>query len=43
MNRLDDPFAADEVVTPPAGELGAWIYSRNTKNAAANGRIAQAA
>jgi hypothetical protein len=43
MNRLDDPFAPDEVDAPPAGELGAWIYGRNAKNAAANGRIAQAA
>lgn len=42
MNRLDDPFAAEEVDAPPAGEAGAWIYGRNAKNAAANGRMVRA-
>lgn len=43
MNRLDDPFAAEEVDAPPANEVGAWINGRNAKNAAANGKMIQAA
>ncbi|MEO8617231.1 MAG: glycosyltransferase family 2 protein [Luteolibacter sp.] len=43
MNRLDSPLSAEEVDAPPGKEVGAWIYGRNAKNAAANGRLLRAA
>jgi hypothetical protein len=43
MDRLESPLAAEEVDAPSSSEVGAWIYGRNAKNAAANGKMIRAA
>lgn len=43
LNRLDNPLSAEEVEEPDIREVGAWVYGRNAKNAAANGRMMRAA
>jgi glycosyltransferase involved in cell wall biosynthesis len=43
LNRLDNPLSVEEVGEPDGRELGAWVYGRNAKNAAANGRVFRAA
>lgn len=43
MDRLNAPFAADEVEAPDWRETAAWVCGRNAKNAAANGRMLLAA